>query len=62
MVRKKGADPYPPNTLYQLICGLQHYLHDHGRADIELLENPSLHVSYSNGWRNEALKYYWKLH
>ena len=33
-VRKKNGEPYPPNTLYQLICGLQCQLREHGRADI----------------------------
>ena len=42
-VRKKNGDPYPPNTLYQLICGLQRQLREHGRADIKLFDNPSLH-------------------
>ena len=42
-VRKANGDPYLPNSLYQLVCGLQHYLYEHGRADIKLFENPSLH-------------------
>ena len=42
-VHKKNGDPYPPNTLYQLICGLQRQLREHGHADIKLLDNPSLH-------------------
>ena len=42
-VRKKNGDPYPPNTLYQLICGLQRQLREHGHADIKLFDNPSLH-------------------
>ena len=42
-VRKKNGDPYPPNTLYQLICGLQRQLRERGHADIKLFDNPSLH-------------------
>ena len=42
-VRKRNGDPYPPNTLYQLICGLQHQLREHGCADVKLFDNPSLH-------------------
>ena len=42
-VRKKNGDPYPPNMLYQLICGLQRQLREHGRADIKLFDNLSLH-------------------
>ena len=29
-VRKKNDDPYSPDTLYQLICGLQRQLREHG--------------------------------
>ena len=42
-VRKLDGKPYPPNTIYQLICGLQRQLHQSGRADVKLLDNPSLH-------------------
>ena len=45
-VRKKNGDPYPSppsSMLYQLICGLQRQLREHGRAGIKLFENPSLH-------------------
>ena len=42
-VRKKCSKPFPPNTLYQLCCGLQRQLQDHGQADIKLFDNPSLH-------------------
>ena len=31
------------NTLYQLVCGLQRYLREHGRADIKIFDNPTLH-------------------
>ena len=37
----------PPNTLYQLICGLQRQLREHGHADIKLFDNPSLHGFHS---------------
>ena len=42
-VRKKNGEPYPPNTLYQLICGLQRQLRERGRADIKIFDNPSFH-------------------
>ena len=31
------------NTVYQLICGLQHQLRDHGHADIKVFDNPAFH-------------------
>ena len=39
----KDGDPYLPNTLYQLICGLQCQLHEYGLSDIKLFDNLSLH-------------------
>ena len=42
-IRKKSGDPYPPESLYSLICGLQRYLRDKGRADIKLFNDTSLH-------------------
>ena len=42
-VRKKDSEPYPPNSLYQIVCGLQRFLKDHGRADIKIFENPAFH-------------------
>ena len=41
--KQKDGEPYPPNTLYQLVCGLQRQLRESGRAEIKLLDNPSLH-------------------
>jgi len=35
-IRKKNREPYPPNSLYQIVCGLQRQLCEHGRADIKL--------------------------
>ena len=42
-MRKANGDLYPPNTLYQLVCGLQRNLHVYGRADIKLFDNPAFH-------------------
>ena len=42
-IRKKNSEPYPPNTLYQVVSGLQRFLREHGRADIKIFENPALH-------------------
>lgn len=42
-VRKSNGDAYPPNSLYQIVCGLQRYLRNHGRADIKLFDNPAFH-------------------
>ena len=41
-VRKANGILIPPNSLYELVCGLQRYLREHGCADIKLFENPSL--------------------
>ena len=29
----------PHNSLYQLVCGLQHHLREYGHADIKLLKS-----------------------
>ena len=42
-IRKKNGEPYPPNSLYQLICGLQRNLRENGRADVKLFDDPALH-------------------
>ena len=42
-IRKKDGDPYPPNTIYQLVCGLQRFLKEHGRADIKIFDIPEFH-------------------
>ena len=39
-VRKANGDAYPPNSLYQLVCGLQRHLRNHG---VKLFENHALH-------------------
>ena len=41
--KQKDGEPYPPNMLYQLVCGLQCLLRESGRAEIKLLDNPLLH-------------------
>lgn len=40
--RKKNGNAYP-NTLYQLICSLQHYLRENEPVDIKMFEKPNLH-------------------
>ena len=42
-VRKRNGEAYPLNTLYQLVCGFQRHLREHGRADIKIFENPLFH-------------------
>ena len=36
-VRKKDSTYYPPESLYQLVCGLQRYLHQNGRPEVKLV-------------------------
>ena len=43
VIRKKNGEQYPPNSLYQLICGLQRNLRENGRADVKLFDDPALH-------------------
>lgn len=42
-VRKKipVGEPYPPNTLYQLCCGILRHLRENGRPELNVFENPS---------------------
>ena len=42
-IRKKDGEPYLPNVLYQIICGLRRNLCETGRADVNLFMNPALH-------------------
>ena len=42
-VRKANGDPYPPNSLYQLVCGLQRCLRNHGFGNIKLFEDSAFH-------------------
>ena len=42
-VRKANGDSYPPNSLCQLVCGLQWHLRNHGHANVKLFEDPALH-------------------
>lgn len=42
-IRKVNGDHYPPNSLYQIVCGLQRYIRENGRADLKLLDCPDLH-------------------
>lgn len=32
--------PYPPNTLYQISCGLQRYLRENEKPEINNFEDP----------------------
>ena len=60
--KQKNGEPYPPNTLYQLVCGLQRQLRESRRAEIKLLDNPLLHCFkagemmrlYSTGDKKQA--------
>ena len=40
---KKDGEQYLPNTLYQIIYGLQCNCRETGRADVNLFMNPALH-------------------
>ena len=35
--RKRDGACYPPESLYQLVCGLQRYLHQNGRPEVKLV-------------------------
>ncbi len=41
-VLEKGGEPYPPNSLYQICCGLLRHLRKSNRADVNILEDPRL--------------------
>ncbi len=42
-IRKKGGEPYPPNSLYQICCGLLlRHLRQSNRADVNILEDPRI--------------------
>lgn len=62
-LHKSNGEAYPPNSLYQIVvCGLQPYLHNHGRADIKLFDNPAFYGFYSISdgemkWLNVIGKY-----
>ena len=42
-IRKIDGDPYPPNTLYHICCGLQRHLRESDRADVNLFDDAHLH-------------------
>jgi hypothetical protein len=37
--KKPSGEPYPPNTLYQLCCGIQRYFRENGRPELNLFQN-----------------------
>ena len=39
-VRKGNGDPYPPNSLYQICCGLQRGLKAANRAELDIFNSP----------------------
>ena len=36
-VQKRDGMYYPPESLYQLVCGLQSYLHQNGRPEVKVV-------------------------
>ena len=40
--RQQDGNPYPPKTLYQLMCGLQRFLRENGRPEVAFLMKSSL--------------------
>ena len=41
-VRHVDGQPYPPNTLYQICCGLLWALRENDRADVNFFSDPKL--------------------
>ena len=39
--KKEPGSVYPPNTLYQMYCGLQRFLRDRGRPGLNVFEAPA---------------------
>ena len=39
-VRRKDAKPYPPDTLYQIFCGLLRLLKEADQAEVNILTDP----------------------
>jgi len=39
-VKHKDGTPYPPNSLYQICCGLGHGLNAVGCADVDIFNAP----------------------
>lgn len=39
-VKRKDGTPYPPNSLYQICCGLGRGLVDIGRSDVDIFNAP----------------------
>ena len=42
-IRRKDGKPYPPNSLYQICCGLLRHLRGSGRAEVNLFEQARFH-------------------
>ncbi len=36
--QRQDRQPYPPQTLYQLFCGLQRYLRENGRPEVGVFD------------------------
>ena len=45
--RRQDGNPYPPKTLYQLVCGLQRFLRENGRPEVAMFDerNPTFDQS-----------------
>ena len=45
--RRQDGNPYPPKTLYQLVCGLQRFLRENGRPEVAMFDekNPTFDKS-----------------
>ena len=45
--RRQNGSPYPPKTLYQLVCGLQRYLRESARPEVAIFDdkNPTFDTS-----------------
>ena len=42
--KRKDGTPYPPNSLYQICCGLGRALNGGGRADVDMFNAPEFAV------------------
>ena len=40
-VKKDGVTSYPPNSLYQIVVSIQHYLRENGRPDVCFFDSHS---------------------
>ena len=42
-VNRQDGAPYPPNSLYQIVVGLQRHLKENGRPEQGILDDKNLH-------------------